>query len=111
MIEIVNFVKNAHIYFDTPLTVEKHEYVRDALSIINKRAHKCVILVDEAQKPISIFTPSDLDKYEQFMLLGNINKSRLITGNEDITPEDAFNIMHTKGISALPIVNNTGKLV
>lgn len=111
MIEIVNFVKNAHIYFDTPLTVEKHEYVRDALSIINKRAHKCVILVDEEQKPISIFTPSDLDKYEQFMLLGNINKSRLITGNEDITPEDAFNIMHTKGISALPIVNNNGKLI
>lgn len=111
MIEIVNFVKNAHIEFDTPLTVWKDEYVRDALSIINKRAHKCVILVDEENKPLSIFTPSDLDKYEQFMLLWNISKSRLIIGNEDITPEEAYSIMHTKWISALPIVNKDGKLI
>lgn len=111
MIEIVHFVKNANIHFDTPLTVNKHEYVRDALSIINKRAHKCVILVDEENKPLSIFTPSDLDKYEQFMLLWNINKSRLITWNEDITPEEAYNVMHQKWISALPIVNSNWKLV
>jgi len=69
MIEIINFVKNANINFDTPLTVKKYDYVRDALSIINKRAHKCVILVDEKQKPLSIFTPSDLEKYEQFTQL------------------------------------------
>ena len=69
MIEIIHFVKNANIHFDTPLTVRKNEYVRDALSIINKRAHKCVILVDKENKPLSIFTPSDLDKYEQFTQL------------------------------------------
>lgn len=111
MMQIVNFVKNANIHFDTPLTVKKDEYVRDALSIINKRAHKCVILVDEEAKPLSIFTPSDLQKYEQFMLLGNINKNHLITGHQDITPEEAFNLMHQKWISALPIVNNAGKLI
>ncbi len=111
MIEIVNFVKNANTKFDTPLTVKKNEYVRDALSIINKRAHKCVILVDEENKPLSIFTPSDLDKYEQFMLLWNINKSRLITWNENITPEEAYNLMLQKWISALPIVNSNWNLI
>jgi IMP dehydrogenase len=69
MIEIINFIKNANTKFDTPLTVKKNDYVRDAISIINKRAHKCVILVDEQNKPISIFTLSDLEKYEQFTLL------------------------------------------
>jgi IMP dehydrogenase len=69
MLEIVNFIKSRNINFDTPLTLKKTDYVRDALSIINKRAHNCVILVDDEEKPLSIFTPKDLEKYEQFTLL------------------------------------------
>ncbi len=111
MIEIIHFVKNANTIFDTPLTVKKDEYVRDALSIINKRAHKCVILVDEYKKPISIFTPSDLEKYEQFTLLWNINKNFLITAEQNITPEEAYNLMLQKWISSLPIIDNNWVLV
>lgn len=111
MTEIINFIKNANTKFDTPLTVKKNDYVRDAISIINKRAHKCLILVDEQNKPISIFTLSDLEKYEQFTLLWNINKSRIITWNEDINPEEAYNLMNEKWISALPIVNNSWELI
>lgn len=111
MIEIVNFIKSRNINFDTPLTVNKNEYVRDALSIINKRAHKCIILVDEQNKPLSIFTPSDLEKYEQFTLIWNINKNFLITAQENISAEEAYNIMHQKWISSLPIVDNEWKLV
>jgi len=69
MLEIVTFIKSRHIKFDTPLTLSPDEYVRDALSIINKRAHKCVITVDEKNHPLAIFTPSDLEKYEQFTRL------------------------------------------
>ncbi|MDD4151714.1 MAG: IMP dehydrogenase, partial [Candidatus Gracilibacteria bacterium] len=111
MLEIVNFIKSRNINFDTPLTVKKTDYVRDALGIINKRSHKCVIMVDENEKPLSIFTPSDLEKYEQFTILGNINKNFLITAKEDISPEEAYNKMLEKGVSALPIVDNEGKLV
>lgn len=111
MLEIVNFVKSANVIFDTPLTVKKDDYVRDALSIINKRSHNCVILIDEENKPISIFTPSDLAKYEQFTLLWNINKHHLVTWEEDISPEEAFNLMHQKWISALPIINKPWKLI
>jgi IMP dehydrogenase len=69
MLEIVAFIKSRHTKFDTPLTLSPDEYVRDALSIINKRAHKCIITVDKNEKPLAIFTPSDLEKYEQFTRL------------------------------------------
>ena len=69
MLEIVHYIKSRHTKFDTPLTLSQKDYVRDALSIINKRAHKCIIVVDENHHPLSIFTPSDLQKYEQFTLL------------------------------------------
>ncbi len=111
MLEIVNFIKSRNINFDTPLTVKKSNNVRDALGIINKRAHKCVIMVDENEKPLSIFTPSDLEKYEQFTILGNINKNFLVTANENISPEEAYNKMLEKWISALPIVDNSEKLI
>lgn len=111
MLEIVNFIKSRNINFDTPLTVKKTDYVRDALWIINKRSHKCVIMVDENEKPLSIFTPSDLEKYEQFTILWNINKNFLVTAKEDISPEEAYNKMLEKWVSALPIVDNEWKLV
>lgn len=69
MLEIVRHIQAAHPVFDTPLTLSPSEYVRDALSIIDKRAHNCVILVDKTHRPIAVFTHKDLELYEQFTLL------------------------------------------
>ena len=111
MIDIVDHVKNAHLVYDTPLTLTKKNNVRDALWIINKRAHKAVILVDDDFKPFSIFTPSDLEKYEQYELLWNIKKNKLITWENWISNGHAFNLMEENNISSLPIVNNKWKLI
>lgn len=111
MLEIVHYIKSRHTKFDTPLTLSQKDYVRDALSIINKRAHKCIIVVDETNHPLSIFTPSDLQKYEQFTPLGSISKKFLITWDENISSENAYNLMMEHGISSLPIVDKDGKLI
>ena len=105
MLEIVKFVKSAHLIYDTPLTLTPNNTVRDALWIINKRAHKAVILVDEKNKPLSIFTPSDLKTYEQYELLWNIKKNKLIVWENGIWNEEAFNLMEKNNISSLPIVS------
>lgn len=39
------------------------------MGIITKRAHNCVILVDDAGKAMGIFKPSDLEGIDQFTLL------------------------------------------
>ena len=111
IIDIVNHVKNAHLVYDTPLVLNESNSVRDALWIINKRAHKAVILVDKDYKPISIFTPSDLKKYEQYELLWNIKKNKLIIWENWISNEDAFDLMLKNNISSLPIVDIFWKLV
>ncbi len=111
MLEIIKFVKNAHILYDTPLTLTIKNNVRDALWIINKRAHNSVILVDDDFKPISIFTPSDLEKYEQYELLWNIKKNKLITWKDWIWNEKAFELMQKNNISSLPIIDNFWKLI
>ena len=110
-LDIIKYVKNAHIKYDTPLTVTKKDYIRDARWIINKRAHKAVILVSKDYEPLAIFTPGDLEKYEQYEVLWNIKKSKMITWKGWINNEDAFNLMEEHNISSLPIVNKKWVLI
>ena len=106
MTRIIWHIKSANIQYDTPITVREHHTIRDALWIIHKRAHNCVILVDENGKAISIFKPQDLERLDQFSLLGNLARPGLITGKVGISDEDAFDMMDEKNISSLPIVDD-----
>lgn len=104
--KIIICIKNADVQYDTPITVKAHNTIRDALWIIHKRAHNCVILIDDDGKAISIFKPHDLENLDQFTLLGNINRPKLITWKIWISDEDAFNLMDEKSISSLPIIDS-----
>lgn len=103
---IVTYIKSADINYDTPITVKADNTIRDALGIIHKRAHNCVIMIDDIGKALSIFKPQDLERLDQFSLLGNIVKWQLITGKVGISAEEAFNLMDEKWISSLPIVDD-----
>jgi len=110
MMRIIWHIKAASIQYDTPITVKEHHTIRDALGIIHKRAHNCVILTDENNKAIGIFKPQDLERLDQFSLLGNLSRSTLITWKIGISDEDAFDLMEEKNISSLPIVDDQGIL-
>lgn len=60
MLRIVQHIKSASVEYDTPLVVTPQDFVRDCLDIIYKRDHGCVIVVDQAEKPISVLTVKDL---------------------------------------------------
>lgn len=76
---IVTCIKSADVQYDTPITVKSDNTIRDALGIITKRAHNCVVMIDDQGKAISLFKPQDLEGLDQFSLLGNIIKRPLIT--------------------------------
>lgn len=103
---IIKHIKNADLQYDTTITVKAHNTIRDALWIIHKRAHNCVILIDDDGKAMSIFKQQDLESLDQFTLLGNINRPKLIIWRIWISDEDAFNLMEEKNISSLPIVDD-----
>ncbi|MFM7874707.1 MAG: IMP dehydrogenase, partial [Actinomycetota bacterium] len=37
--EVISWMKQRHVLFDTPITLEPHNTVADAASLIHKRAH------------------------------------------------------------------------
>jgi IMP dehydrogenase len=59
--KIISCIKEANVQYDSPITVKAHNTIRDAWGIIHKRAHNCVILVDDEEKAISLFKPHDLE--------------------------------------------------
>src|SRR3990167_9358056 len=58
---LITSVKKAHKVYDTPITLTPGHTIRDALSLIHKRAHGAVIVVDNKQKQIGIFTEQDAE--------------------------------------------------
>lgn len=111
MRRIISEVRGAHVKYDTPITVTREHTVRDALGIIHKRSHGYVVLLDDENRPITIFNERDLADRDQFTKLGTIKRPRLVTGREDISDEEAFNQMDENGVSSLPIIDKEGKLI
>lgn len=85
MRRIIASIKSAHIEFDTPITVTLENTVRDALGILYKRSHLCVIGVDGMNRPIGIFKEKDLLEIDQFTRLGELRKPPLITAPETVS--------------------------
>jgi len=57
--EVIASVKSRHTFFETPITLTLKETVADAASLIHKRAHGAIIIVD-GSKPVGIVTEEDL---------------------------------------------------
>lgn len=108
--KVIKHVKNANPKYDTPITVQKDNTIRDAMWIIHKRDHNCVVMINDKNKAIWIFKPKDLENMDQFSLLWNIKRWELITGPEWISNQEAFELMDKNNISSLPIVDKNGKL-
>ncbi len=111
MLEVIKYVHNADIRLDTPLIVNWNTTILEAKSIINKRSHQVVVMVDKSNKPISVFKEVDFEWYDEHTTLVDLEKTSVIVWKEWLSDEEAFNIMEDKNISSLPIVNKEWILI
>ncbi len=113
MLEVISYVHNADLKLDTPLTVKASDTIRTATWIIEKRSHQSVVMMDDFNKPIAVFKGSDLEKFneDEYEILQNIHQRKLVTWNEWISDEEAFDLMEEHRISSLPIINKTWTLI
>jgi IMP dehydrogenase len=107
--DVVSWVKSRHPIFDTPVTLAPHETVSDAMTLITKRAHGAVVVVENG-KPIGIVTETDCEEVDRFTQVHAVMSSDLITLPEDIDPRAAFEALNTARRRLAPIVDKNGKL-
>lgn len=106
----LEYVKSRHLVFDTPITLLPHDTVQHALTLIHKRAHGAVVVVDEQGGPVGMFTESDGEGVDRFTQLHRVMSTELLTF-EEATPADVmFEKLSGKRLSCAPVVRQ-GRLL
>ena len=108
---VVRFVKSRHTIYETPITMPADGTVGEALSLIYKRAHGAVVVVDSDGRPSGIFTEHDSVGFDRFAQLQNVMSREIISLNSAMSAEAMFDEMTERRISFAPVVDNDGKLV
>ncbi len=103
----------------TPLLkIASTDPILDAMRLMNEHHSACVVVVDEDDKPIGIFSERDvLDKVvDRFDELRNMPVSEVMTADpyrvyRTDSPAQVLNLMGRGGFRHVPVVNSDGKLI
>jgi IMP dehydrogenase len=107
--EVVSWIKQRHVVYDTPITLRPTDTVSDALSLLPKRAHAGVIVVD-GDRPVGVVTEGDCAEVDRFTQLSAIMSTRLLTLPAGIRPQEAFDRLSAEHYRLAPVVAANGAL-
>ncbi|PIF02566.1 MAG: GuaB1 family IMP dehydrogenase-related protein, partial [Propionibacterium sp.] len=85
-------VKAAHPVFETPITVSPDTTVGEVMSLLVRRAHGLVVVVDGRQ-PIGLVSPLETQGVDRFAQAQDIMTTDLVTVDQQTTPEDIFDTL------------------
>ena len=108
--EVIASVKARHTFFETPITLTLKETVADAASLIHKRSHGAIIIVD-GKKPVGIVTEDDLAGVDRFTQLSQVMTQELTTMPDSLDPRQAFEFLNERLRTVAPVVSANGELV
>lgn len=111
--EVISWVKSRDPRFDTPVTLTPEETVADAASLIHKRSHGAIVIIESHSnnKPVGIVTEDDLAGVDRFTQLRAVMSKELVTLPAGIETRDAFKILQEKRVKLAPVVDQNGALI
>jgi IMP dehydrogenase len=108
--EVISWVKARDLVHDTPLTLGPDATTGHALSLLPKRAHGAVIVV-EAGRPVGVVTEADCHGVDRFTQLRQVMSAEVLTLPAGTDPEQAFGLLHDRRHRLAPVVDATGRCV
>jgi IMP dehydrogenase len=109
--DVIEYVKSRDTVYETPITLSPTHTIGDALNLIHKRAHGAVIVVNENDEPVGVFTEADAVGNDRFTQLGAIAQQDLLTIPLGTDLEKIFNELNGPRYRVAPVVSADGKLV
>ena len=108
--DVITWVKSRDLVHDTPITLEPTATAGEALTLLPKRAHGAVIVVQDS-RPIGVVTEADCAGVDRFAQLDQIMSRELLTLPVGVSPREAFDRLHAGGRHRLaPVVHPDGSL-
>jgi len=100
---VVAKVKQSHPVFDTPISVTTHSTVGEAMSLLPKRAHGVVVVVDNG-RAVGTVTESDAAGVDRFAQVHEVMSSELLTVGPDMAPVDIFDALSSRHLGVALVV-------
>jgi IMP dehydrogenase len=107
---VIKWVKTRHTFFDTAITLNPQQTVADAVSLLHKRAHGAIVIVDDG-KPVGIVTEEDCKSVDRFTQLHKVMSKELITMADTLDARAAFEFLNFHRHKLAPVVSANGDLV
>jgi IMP dehydrogenase len=108
---VVEYVKSRHQVYETPITLSPHHTIGDALGLVHKRAHGAVVVVDDDNRPVGVFTAHDAARFDRFTQLHAVMSRQLVTVPEGIDARAAFEVLTTNRRTVAPVIDADGALL
>src|SRR5690349_12824107 len=108
--DVVAWVKRRHLVFDTPITLEPHQTVGDAIALLPKRSHRAAFVVEDG-RPIGVLTPDDCTEVDRFAQVHQVMSANPLTLRDDVDPREAFDTLDRARRRLAPVVDTDGRLV
>jgi IMP dehydrogenase len=87
---VIRKVKGAHPVYDTPITVSPTTTVAEALSLLPKRAHGVVVVLDDQRRPIGICSAGDTEGVDRFAQVQDIMTTDIGILPDGTSPQEIF---------------------
>jgi IMP dehydrogenase len=109
--EVITWVKARDLVHDTPLTLRPTDTTGHALSLLPKRAHGAIIVLDDEGRPIGVVTEADCNGVDRFTQLSQVMSAELLSLPSGTDPEHAFRLLHGGRHRVAPVVDAEGRCV
>ena len=98
------------------VTTKEDATIQDAVQLLNDRHVGSIVIIDDEQKCIGMFTERDAirifaQKFSTDQPLSKVMSRRIITVSLEASFDEAKNIMLSHRIRHLPVTDQTGKLI
>ncbi|MDT0278326.1 GuaB1 family IMP dehydrogenase-related protein [Blastococcus goldschmidtiae] len=102
--EVVSWVKHRHPVYDTPITLAPSSTVGEALSLLTKRAHGIVVVVEDGS-PVGVVTDGQCQGVDRFTQLSEVMTREPLTIPAGTDLPKIFDVLSGERISAAPVVD------
>jgi IMP dehydrogenase len=101
--EVVSWIKARHPVYDTPITLGPTSTVGEALSLLTKRAHGIVVVVEDGV-PIGVVTDGACQDVDRFTQLSEVMAPEPLTVPAGTDLPKIFDVLSEARVSAAPVV-------
>ncbi len=98
-------VKGSHPVFDTAVSVTPHSTVGETLSLLTKRAHGVVVVVDDG-RPLGTVSEADALGVDRFAQVHEVMSSDLLTVDPHTSPDDVYDSLTGRHLDVALVVRD-----